>query len=525
MKKLFSFLFCCFLFSILFAEGFRIQDYKINIKGRTKESVLNRYVGVAKGAVFGTEEDLQNYIKTLEQNYWNLRFFENITINYDILDTDSENITNVFLTIDIDDGLNIIVLPAPKISQPVEGTEFSIKTKIKNSNIFGSFQALNAELNLNWAKDFRQFSPEAGINFMIPFYHNTITFMWGHNYNFNMTTIDNSPFRPEWNLSQNFAIILPIFKNWSFSVLFSQYYIRDLTYENYGDDLYFQEAATVLFSKYLFSTDIFGATIFSPRISFLYNWDFNGISPDNLNLFATTILGSLPITSSKINYKGNYKEGLSLSFTPLWSINIGRAIRDDIFTNCWNKQRCWNAGIQFDFLWYQPLIEMGLKTRVHGFYYFNTEHWYHDYPDPFSLAYEVFDDRLRGIRDGNVKNGIYSASSDCALVVNIDIPFTLFVTDFDKFNMSLIKAFNVETQMAFFLDVAMGHSRYTGDWFNPKNGFYSAGMEVIVYPKKWPSYQFRASLGFDIGRAINFVDKMRGLGSIYELSIGFGTFY
>ena len=33
-----------------------------------------------------------------------------------------------------------------------------------------------------------------------------------------------------------------------------------------------------------------------------------------------------------------------------------------------------------------------------------------------------------------------------------------------------------------------------------QNGFYSAGIEAIIFPSKWKSFTVRTSIGFDIGK-------------------------
>ena len=60
--------------------------------------------------------------------------------------------------------------------------------------------------------------------------------------------------------------------------------------------------------------------------------------------------------------------------------------------------------------------------------------------------------------------------------------------------------------------------------FSPKyDGFYSAGLEVIVYPTKMRSIQVRASAGLDLGARLMKQDwrTKRGL----EIEIGIGLHY
>ncbi|MBR5096653.1 MAG: hypothetical protein IK094_06045, partial [Treponema sp.] len=65
--------------------------------------------------------------------------------------------------------------------------------------------------------------------------------------------------------------------------------------------------------------------------------------------------------------------------------------------------------------------------------------------------------------------------------------------------------------------------------FDPRDGFYCAGMEIIAFPEKWKSVQIRTSLGLDIGRLLlkKFIDtswRDEKAGK-FELTVGIGLFY
>ena len=72
----------------------------------------------------------------------------------------------------------------------------------------------------------------------------------------------------------------------------------------------------------------------------------------------------------------------------------------------------------------------------------------------------------------------------------------------------------------------------TGKTFAIKDGWYGAGLEVLVYPARWRSLVVRGSVGVDLGKTvINKVlpqlydDSWRGSASSYEISIGIGLHY
>ncbi|HBD68163.1 MAG TPA: hypothetical protein DC014_02700, partial [Treponema sp.] len=79
-----------------------------------------------------------------------------------------------------------------------------------------------------------------------------------------------------------------------------------------------------------------------------------------------------------------------------------------------------------------------------------------------------------------------------------------------------------------FIDIALTNNTATGRTFYWKDGFYNAGIEVLVHPASWKSYVVRASFGVDVGRAVlsRFIDtSWRHDVSKWELFIGLSTAY
>ena len=54
--------------------------------------------------------------------------------------------------------------------------------------------------------------------------------------------------------------------------------------------------------------------------------------------------------------------------------------------------------------------------------------------------------------------------------------------------------------MSPFFDAALCYNKITKKYFDLKDGFYGAGLEMIVYPVKWSGITIRASVGIDVGR-------------------------
>ena len=123
----------------------------------------------------------------------------------------------------------------------------------------------------------------------------------------------------------------------------------------------------------------------------------------------------------------------------------------------------------------------------------------------------------------------YAAKSAAAMIFNLDVPIKILTTDWEKWGFGFLRSFNFELQIAPFVDIALEANRATGRVFDPRDGFYCAGVEVLLFPQKWKSVQIRASAGVDIGRALlkNWIDtSWRDVNSSKkELTIGIGLFY
>ena len=92
-----------------------------------------------------------------------------------------------------------------------------------------------------------------------------------------------------------------------------------------------------------------------------------------------------------------------------------------------------------------------------------------------------------------------------------------------------MRYFDFEMHISPFFDFALSDNLITGKTFAIKDGWYAAGLEVLVYPAKWRSLVVRASAGVDLGRLImpaRFFNKdWRDEVSKYEIEIGVGLHY
>ena len=99
------------------------------------------------------------------------------------------------------------------------------------------------------------------------------------------------------------------------------------------------------------------------------------------------------------------------------------------------------------------------------------------------------------------------------------------------FKLGLLKKLNFELQLSPFVDVGLLYNRATNKLYSLRDGFYSGGLEMLVYPEHWRSVIGRLSFGVDIGRKI-FKNKLdldtdwrRTSTATWELTIGLGLHY
>jgi hypothetical protein len=132
---------------------------------------------------------------------------------------------------------------------------------------------------------------------------------------------------------------------------------------------------------------------------------------------------------------------------------------------------------------------------------------------------------LRGIRDRDIRTDLFVS-------LNMDMPFTLFTVQFpDTSGLSLL---NCEVQCSPFVDAALGHNTAAGSYLNPKDGWYTFGMDVNVFPVRWRSLQIHGSFGVDAEKLLEKVNSSMAAsmfntswrtGPLFEISAGIGLFY
>ncbi|MCK9169535.1 MAG: hypothetical protein M0P01_03900 [Treponema sp.] len=132
---------------------------------------------------------------------------------------------------------------------------------------------------------------------------------------------------------------------------------------------------------------------------------------------------------------------------------------------------------------------------------------------------------LRGIRDRDIRTDLFVS-------LNMDMPFTLFTVQFP--DTSAVSLLNCEVQCSPFVDAALGHNTVAGSYLNPKDGWYTFGIDVNVFPVRWRSLQIHGSFGVDAEKVLEKVTGSMAedmfntswrTGPLFEISAGIGLFY
>ncbi|MCQ2573680.1 MAG: hypothetical protein MJ182_07280 [Treponema sp.] len=528
MKKKFFKQICFFTFFILtipvYAQSYKIEKVSYDITGITKEASLKTNIPISTNKVFETKNDFDIYIKKIKQDLINTRCFESSDVTFEFSSPDENNIISVDLLISVKDSLHFLGLPYLKYSS---SDGMSLKVKAKDTNFLGTMNVLNSSIDFQVKPDedgtpFKIFEPAINVSIDYPYNVDPFRITWINDYSLSYTWGNLSP---EWDAETGVLLEYP-FKSTTLTWKFSQGFIKDYTYLTDNDETYFKEFFSFSTPFAICDVPNLNQLKIYPLISLTYNWDpvnYNGYS----GIYNPALQGpSLEISSSltlgRVNWIGNFREGVYGKVTPLIGYNFG-SIFDE-------KVKPYTIGLQTNITAFKAFKYFGINSQLNAFGYIYSEK---------TGGSQIIDSYLRGIIDNRRSpyTDDYQAKTSGAIVLNLDLPIHIFTTDWESFpvtkNLSFMRHFNFELQVSPFVDLALittnkevhGMNRS----LNLKDGFYTAGMEVLVFPSKWSSYVVRASIGVDIGRKLlgNHINSSwRNTGcSTTEISIGLGTHF
>ena len=503
-----------FLFSVAgaFAQEeteaiYKISGVSYDIRGLTKESAVNRIIKVDTEKKFNSQKELEAYIANITSALENTRQFETVEESHTFL-APEDGITPVALTYTLKDSFHFLLLPFATYNS---NSGLNIKLKVKDSNFLGLMEPLNADINYSYDSSENH---HIGFNlgYAYPFSTGPLEHSFSNDFSFDWV-IGNS--EPNLSYSAGLSTAIPLGSQ-KLIVSFTQSLTKKTEYNQYNDGFYLTEKAGLSLPLSLGTLDGNIPVSYVPSVTFTYNWDPTDNIISYSGLKGPTVSINQRISASRINWKGNFRNGFS------FTAGSGAA---------WNfNSESISANANIEVKLYKAWKYAAITSDIFVYTAYNTT--------------TSITERLRGIRDSHVQR-----NTSQALVFNIDVPVHIVTTDWVNWGLKLFGPYeerngfvkvltwiphklfpylDFELQIAPFIDVALTNNTATGKTFSLKDGFYTAGLEVLVHPARWKSYVVRASFGVDVGRKVlsKFLEtSWRNDISAWELYIGIGLGY
>lgn len=516
-----------------YSESYKIEDVHYQISGITRQYALEKAVEIDKTRIFTSYEELRFYVEDLRQLFNNERNLSSAIVNvrYNSIPAGDDEIVPVTLDIYTQDSKHLLLVPYPKYNS---NDGLSVKLKARDTNFLGTMETLNFDLNFSMepkdkdGSDTTSYDTIIGINldYDYPFKMWRIDSKWKNDFSLDYTLGKS---KPEFSYETGFVFKLPVTTALSVQLELTQAATRDFDYTEYGDELYFTEGATLSLPYIIAKIDTFDDVTWSPYISYDWYWDKDGINEANDDLSSPTLKVGHSVETGRVNWHDNFRTGVDLSFDQYIGYNYQREKYISSISGTMELFKAFNR--------------VGINTRFYGFYNYNGKTEIGSY--------------LRGIRDdqhykdsawaesGHTGESPKALNTSAAIVGNIDMPIRIVTTDWIGLasfffgddssitnHLRWMRYFDFELQISPFVDFALTNNLITGKTFAIKDGFYSAGLEFLVFPAKWRSLVVRASAGVDVGRKIVkkavsklIDDSWRKQVSALEISIGIGLHY
>ncbi len=505
-------------------EKFRITEVEYLSSGKTNVRALEQKIKFDGTKIFSSRAELNSYVESLVTQINNLRVIEvesfriESSVSEYIPSADSTNINGVTVKVTVKETLSFLALPKPAFDS---NSGFEFKLKAKDQNFLGTLETFNFDLNANigtkdnpwdFSKNIGDVPVSFGFNFdyKYPFSAGKTYDYWTNKINFSWTIGESVP---DFSVASGIEFTLP-FTNFTLCSSFTQSIAHKNSYTVFDDQLYFAEKAALSSPIKIFDLNHV-PVIYEPELSFIYNWDSNGISESNSDLKGSVTKLSNKIKFENINWNGNFRNGYSA------------AIAQDFSFNSYSKNfiPCTTA----EYTFHKGFKHFAISSR-------GKFHWQKN--DVQNIG-----ENLRGTRDWQYfKNtNTYALSTDSALQLSVDVPFRIITTDWTlwtenifgwsrknpNFMTKVLSYLDFELQVSPFADLALTNNSERKNYFSPKDGYYNAGAEILVYPLKWKSYVVRASFGYDLSSKLGFTNKdFRDAGTdTYEIYIGLGLQY
>ncbi|UTY24868.1 hypothetical protein [Treponema denticola] len=465
--------------------SYQIENVEYIINGFTKEAPLADKIQVDKKRIFYSQEEFEAYISELNTEFHNMRTIESHEISFEFLEP-KNNIIPVKLKIYVKDTWNVIALPYPSFDSN-KGFEF--KLKLKDFNFLGRLEPFTIDLIYNKDNNDKS-SFSLGTKFALPFYVNPVKLVLFNEAGLSINQDKEFGLNIETGLSASYKFGLDWLTltagitqsiNVSASPSEKDYYLKNGFYTSLTFDIY--------------KNQTLGTIKWTPYFGIDGNWKFTKITKENKK--GLNINWSHSFGMGKVNWINNFRQGFTVNLDNSYKYNTYKKGNVDISFNLETKG------------FYSFLDRIGLYGRFDFFYNLFGK-----------TSSEHTGKILRGILNNRIE-------TDTAFSFNFDVPIKIGVFKWEEITgVEWTRFFGFELHIVPFFDMALVHDKNTNTYYNPKYGWYSGGLEIIMYPIKMRSIYTRISYGHDL-REINNKDgyAKRDGKPVSEIFIGIGLHY
>lgn len=501
-----------------FSEKYKICDVEYELQ-ETKQSAAEKNIPISTERTFESKEEFEKYIEDLRTRFQNQRVFQETSVTYECEnDTDGE-ICKVHLKVAATDSKSLLILPYPKYSS---SDGLSVKMKIKDANFLGRMSELSADayFAIETDEDDETVSHKAiGFNFEynFPFQAGPFDITWNNDF-FAEYTLDTK--KCEFDTKTGLTFSLP---RGTYSLVFdiSQSFVRNLEYAPYDDEFYMNSDASLSMPITVADIDGWGKIKWIPYADFSANYKTDGsVNENNIDITSPLLTFAHKAETKRIDWIGNFRNGFSAETGQSISYNFQR---NEYYPRIYTEIKAHKAFCKY----------FSASARLYAFASFSR--------------YEKIGERLRGIIDEQKykDSAEHALKVTSAITMNIDAPIRLLATDWNTWTEKIFgeeswitrhtawfRYFDFEMQVSPFIDIALTKNAVTGSTFALEDGWYSGGIEVLIFPKKWKSVVVRGSVGVDLARTVlnrvsdTFINEsFRNSVSSKEIYIGLGLLY
>lgn len=507
MKKIYLLLVLLLFLIPLHSADYIIKDYTFSIEGSglkflgaTKDYAILKLHPIDKNKKYPSEDELEKFIKNYKIKLEATRTFETIDISYESHYSEEKDLNEVILIIKLKDSNHMIAMPYPSYSS---SNGFSVTIKAKDTNFLGTLMPLNADIKLK-IKDGAT-TPSFSIGFDFPFKCGMFDITLLNQYGISYTQSDLlSGF--EWNTITGLNIAYRL-KKVTFNIGFIQYTTGNLLFKVYDDYAYFTENFYLKVPITLTEFSNYTYLIYTPSLTYNWNWDYNLINIENDYITSPDITFAHTLENKKIVWNENFRTGYDILLKNSFAYNFQR--QDVIPYISFETKLYWNYKANEQEFWNR----FGICADIYAFSYIDLPMNHYKYG-------ELIGERLRGFKDSSYFGNLRPINStSAAIMLSIDLPHNVFTTHFSK------EIINFNLQISPFVDMALVYDRVQDRLFDPRDGYYCGGLEILLYPIKWSSLTVRASLGFDLKNIFTSNSLLEGISKNKEIFIGIGLQY